>query len=891
MSPAVVPSRLRRRRLNYAVIPAKAGTQCQPVGHWVPLRGDDGQPTERTLLNPVPAAVALAVRRPWVVVAVALAVVLGCAWFAATHFAMSTDTAKLIAPTVDWRRDEIALDAGFPANRDLIAVVVDGATPEAAEIAAATLTQRLAADHAHFRRVRRPDATPFLRQDGLLLGTTEDVRATTAALIAAQPFLGPLAADPSLRGVMTSLSTVLTGVGTGAAKLADVRTPIAALGSALTAVAAGRPATFSWIDLFDAGSGKLRPPRRRIVVVQPVLDYGALQPGAAAAAAIHAAAHGLDARVRLTGAVPLADEEFASLEDHAWLVGGVMLASMLGVLTLAVRSTRMVAAITGVTLAGLVVTTALGLALVGRFNLISVAFIPLFVGLGVDFGIQLSVRFRAEGADGAAALCRAAHGLGGSLALAATAVALGFIAFLPTAYVGVSELGVIAAGGMGVALALNVTLLPALLVVLRPRARGMPGLALARTEGWLLRHRRAVLWAFGVSLAGSIALLPLVAFDFNPYHLRDPHGPAMATLTDLTRDPDRTPNTVEVLTRRPAAVAARLARLPAVRQVVTLDSFVPADQAAKLALIADARDLLDLTLNPFDTAPPADDAATIAALRKVAAQLRAVAPADAAAARLAAALDALAAGPVARRATADAVVTAPLNVLLDQTRSLLLAAPVTRATLPPDLRADWIAADGTERVEVYPAGDAGDNATLRRFAAAVLRQAPHATGPAISTQAAAATIAGAFVRASVYGLAAISLLLFGVLRSVREVAFTLAPVVLSGFLTLATCVVIGQPINFANIIAFPLLFGVGVAFHIYFVMAWRSGATGLLTSSLARAVLFSALATGTAFGSLWLSRHPGTASMGKILMISLAWTLVCALVFEPALLGPAKRVD
>ncbi len=875
--------------LDPAGLPRESGSGAGRVALGLP----PSPSLESSILAPVSAAVALATRRPWAVLVAAAVAVVAAGWFAATHFAMSTDTAQLIAPTVEWRRDEIALDTGFPANRDLIAVVVDGATPEAAEIAAATLAARLARDRAHVRSVRRPDATPFLRREGLLLGSTEDVRATTAALIAAQPFLGPLAADPSLRGVMTSLSTVLTGVGNGSAKLSDVDKPVAALGTALDAVAAGRPATFSWIDLFDSGSGKLKPPRRRIVVVQPVLDYGALQPGADAGDAIRRTAQGLDARVRLTGAVPLADEEFASLEDHAWLVGGVMLGSMLGVLTIAVRSLRMVAAITLVTLAGLVATTALGLALVGRFNLISVAFIPLFVGLGVDFGIQLSVRFRAEAGDGdtAAALGRAASGLGGSLALAATAVALGFIAFLPTDYVGVSELGVIAAAGMVVALLLSVTALPALLVVLRPRPRGLPGLALARTETWLLRHRRTVLWAFGLSLAGSVALLPLVVFDFNPYHLRDPSGPAMATLIDLTRDPDRTPNTVEVLTRAPAAVAARLERLPEVRQVVTLDSFVPDDQPAKLALIADARDLLDLTLNPFDPAPPPDDAATVAALRKVSGQLRSVAATDPAAARLAAALDRLAAGPPALRARADAVVTAPLDVLLDQTRSLLQAEPVSRATLPADLRADWIAAGGTgiERVEAFPAGDAGDNATLRRFAAAILRVAPHATGPAISTQAAARTIAGAFVRASVYGIAAISLLLFVVLRSVREVAFTLAPVVLSGFLTLATCVVIGQPINFANIIAFPLLFGVGVAFHIYFVMAWRSGATGLLTSSLARAVLFSALATGTAFGSLWLSRHPGTASMGKILMISLAWTLVCALIFEPALLGPAKR--
>ena len=165
---------------------------------------------------------------------------------------------------------------------------------------------------------------------------------------------------------------------------------------------------------------------------------------------------------------------------------------------------------------------------------------------------------------------------------------------------------------------------------------------------------------------------------------------------------------------------------------------------------------------------------------------------------------------------------------------------------------------------------------------------PAISGLPVATQAAAGTVAFAFVEAGVIAFALVSLLLFAVLRDVREVAFTLAPVILSIFLTLGTCVLIDQPINFANIIAFPLLFGVGVAFHIYFVMAWRAGATALLESPLARAILFSALATGTAFGSLWLSHHPGTASMGKILMLSLAWTLICALIFEPALLGPPR---
>jgi uncharacterized protein len=228
-------------------------------------------------------------------------------------------------------------------------------------------------------------------------------------------------------------------------------------------------------------------------------------------------------------------------------------------------------------------------------------------------------------------------------------------------------------------------------------------------------------------------------------------------------------------------------------------------------------------------------------------------------------------------------------VMLGQLRSALQAEPVTLDSIPAEMTRDWRTPDGRYRLEVFPAGDANDNAVMRRFRDAVSAVTPAVSGLPVATQAAALTVAGAFVQAGIIAFVLVSLLLFAVLRDVREVAFTLAPVILSIFLTLGTCVVIGQPINFANIIAFPLLFGVGVAFHIYFVMAWRGGATDLLQSSLARAVLFSALATGTAFGSLWLSHHPGTASMGKILMISLAWTLICALIFEPALLGPPRR--
>ncbi len=852
--------------------------------------------------------VAQSARRPLAILLFCLALTAGAIFYVAGNFAMTTDTGALISPQVDWRKNEAAVEKSFPQLSDAILVVVDGQTSELAEAAAAALSERMAANTAQFTVVRRPDGGSFFARNGLLFASTGEVKQATAALIEAQPLLGPLAADPSLRGIAGALSTMLTGVERGSASLAQIDRPVVALTDALDKTARGEPAYFSWQALFASTGSGPQAPRRRLIIAQAKLDYGALKPGEKAVAAVlaDAAALSLDAArgvsVRVTGEVPLADEEFATLEENIGFVGLVMALAMLATLLFATRNGKIVAAIVVTIIAGLIVTTAAGLAAVRTLNLISVAFIPLFVGLGVDFGIQISVRFNAERLEGAGlapALERAAAALGAPLTLAAGAIFLGFGAFLPTDYVGISELGIIAGIGMVIALLLSITLLPALLMLLKPgaprRELGLSGGA--AMDGWLGAHRPQVLWAFALSMLGSIALLPLVQFDFNPLHLRNPNGPAMRALTDLLRDPLRTPNRISILAANPAAasaIAARVANLPEVAQAIAIDSFIPADQEAKLAVIQDASLLLDLTLNPFDTLPSATDAETITTLRATAAQLERVAarhagaPAEHARA-LGRALVALATAAPAQRARAAAVLVTPLNVMLDAARASLQAEAVARETLPPEIAQDWVARDGRALVQVFPSGDGNDNGVLARFTKAVRAVAPQATGLPVSTQEAAKTVAWAFVQAGILALGLVSLLLFLVLRDVREVAFTLAPVVLSGFLTLGSCVLIGQPINFANIIAFPLLFGVGVAFHIYFVMAWRGGATDLLQSSLARAVLFSALATGSAFGALWLSHHPGTASMGKILIISLAWTLVCALIFEPALLGPPRR--
>jgi hypothetical protein len=849
------------------------------------------------------------------VVVLAILLAIAATSFAVSHFAMSTDTGALLSPRLAWRVREAAYNRIFPPAGSRIVVVVDGLTPELAEGAAAALAQDLRAQPQLFQAVRRPDAGPFWSHNALLYASTPDVQAGMDQLIKAEPFLGPLAADPSLRGLMGALSTALQGVASGQAALAQLDPPIRKLAETLNSLQTGKPAFFSWRTLVS-GAAADRRELRHVILIDPNLDFARLEPGRAPSDAIREAArtlhldaqHGV--RVRLTGPVPLQDEEFATLAERASLIASLAIIAIIVMLWLAVRSARLIAAILVTTLLGLVVAAALGLLIFHRFNVISVAFIPMFVGLGIDFGIQFSVRYRAERAGKYPiheALVAAGLGLGRSLTLAAMAIASGFLAFAPTAYVGVSQLGVIAGVGMFIALALNLTLLPALIRL--SRAPGGDERAtdprLARVDEFVLGHRRLVI-GLGIGAAViSAAVLPLLRFDFNPIHLRSPRVESVATLFDLMRDPEQSPNTLEAI-RPDLATADQLAMevrsLPKVAGVRTLSSFVPADQPEKLAIIADAQNLLDLALNPLAVAPAPSDPEIVRSLRQTAGALRrAAAQADSSATadarELAGALDTLSNAAPAARTQASQVLMPGLALVLDQARNSLQPQAISLASLPQELRRDWLAPDGQARLSIIPQGDSNDDQVLSHFIDTVTRVVPDVSGTPIGIRQGGRAVVGAFAEAGVLSFIAITVLLLAVLRRVRDVAITMAPIVLTGFLTLGSCVAIGQPLNFANIIALPLLFGIGVAFHIYFVMSWRSGGSHLLTSSLARAVFFSALTTATGFGSLWLSSHPGTASMGKLLMISLIWTLVSALIFQPALMGapppakPARKDD
>ncbi len=859
------------------------------------------------LSSAIARTVEFCTRHIWAIIAAAVVLTIASGAYTAKHFTINADVAKLIAPDLPWRQRELAYEAVFTHGTELIVAVLDAPTPELATAASKLLVDRLSQKTDLFRSVQPAGPGDFFARNRFLFMPADEVAGAMSRMSQASPLLGQMVSDPSLRGIVQAMSLTLAGVQGEQVPLDVLARPFNLAADTIEEALADKPARFSWYVMMSGRASEVQE-LRRLITIKPILDYHALEPGAKAAAAIRQTVADLNlardfgATVRLTGPVSIADEEFGTLREGAFLNVAVTIAVVLLILWLALKSYRIIIAVFLTLIAGLAITAAVGLMLVGALNLISIAFAVLFIGLGVDFGIQFSVRYRNERfetPDLHDALRIAGERAGAPLTLAAAATAAGFLSFLPTDYKGVSELGLIAGLGMVIAFVTSITLLPALLQLFNPPGEREPlgYAALAPVDRFLEDHRVAVVVITLLVATAGLPLLWDLRFDFNPINLRSTHVESIATYLDLRRDPNMNSHTAEVLA--PSAseandIAKRLAALPEVARAITIDSFVPQDQEQKLARIRAAATALRRALYPPNTKPAPNDAEIVAVLRNGAQNLRQTAgnssgAGPAAAKRLADDLVKLADAPAAVRASVSKAMVEPLVADLDELRAALQAGPVTRDSLPPALKREWVAPDGRARIEASLKGDPNDNEAIRAFARAVLKVAPNATGESIGILESGETIVRAFFEAGGWALLSISILLWIVLRRIGDVLLTLVPLILAGVVTLEICALIDFPLNFANIIALPLLLGVGVAFKIYYVMAWRDGQTSLLQSSLTRAVIFSALTTATAFGSLWFSSHPGTSSMGKLLALSLVCTLAAAVLFQPALMGRPRE--
>jgi uncharacterized protein len=844
-------------------------------------------------------------RHAWFVLVASLVLTGLSGWYTATHLAIDTDTDGMLSSELDFRQNSIRLKQAFPQLSNNIAIVIDGDTADQADDAALALARALRGQPGLFRNVFDPRGEPFLRRNGLLFLDEDKLGQLVDRLAAAQVFLAKLSRDPSLRGLFGVLRLALDN-SDAAASPAELKRVLNAVADAADAEIAGRRDVVSWSGLLDGK--RAADDRRRIILVQPRLDFASLAPASDAMATIRRQAVSLgltrDAgvRIRLTGSAPLEHEELESVAEGMGIAGIVSLTLVLVLLLWGLKSPRLVAALLVTLIMGLIWTAAFATLTVGRLNLISVAFAVLFIGLSVDFGIHFVLRVREEMAKAPsvlAAMRPAADGVSGALWLCAIAAAIAFFSFLPTDYVGLAELGVIAGSGMFIALFANLTVLPACMVIAPPaRTAGADAVTViaAGRRSWRIRHARAIVGVAVVLALAAAALSPLVRFDFDPLNLKDRSTESVQTLFDLMGNEDTAPYTADVLAANEAAakdLTARLEALPTVKSVLSIERFVPGDQENKLAIIESAALLMLPALEAPRIASP-NDARTSVAFKQFRDQLaKMVSSPVSGSASLSPTIRRLWSSLGRLTPTTDTLRSLERRLLstlpgrLQALRESLEAGPVILADLPPSLWGRFVGQQGQRRLEIFPSENVREQVHLRRFVADVQTVAPHATGSPVIIVAAGEAVVRAFAIAAAISVVTIGILIAVLLRRLRDVLLVFAPLGLAALLTIAASAMLDLPFNFANVIVLPLLFGLGVASAIHLVMRERyaEDLSQVLRSSTPRAVIFSALTTIGSFASIALSSHPGTSSMGVLLTIAIGLTLICTMIVLPALMA------
>lgn len=837
----------------------------------------------------------------------------------ATRLGVNTDTSRMISSELPFRQSFMELIATFPALDNNIVAVVEADDPDRAREAARSLVQSFRAHPDLFDGVYAPGVGDFFDTHGLLYLDQQSFARVADRIASSAPILGALAARPDLAGLAGLTDRLAAGAGAGRLP-EEAGAFFASLARVVDGQMDATPVALDWTGLFAGGTGPEQT--RWYVFVKPALDYSRLDPAGPALeearriVADPEVTFSGEVRIRLTGEAALNAEEMETVMRGATLAGIVSFVLVGLILAFGIRSGRQVIAALSMLAVGLVLTATAATVTVGYLNLISVAFAVLFVGLGIDYAIHFGLRYEEERRVGHAheeALRQTAHGVGSALLLCTATTAIGFLAFTPTDFVGMAQLGLISSAGMLVALVCATTFLPALLTLLPPQPPRRHG-ALSAVSEPLLRLLSGRRFRFGVTVTvilaalASLAAVPMARFDGDPLNLKAPGEPAVTAFRDLLADTDAPVYTAEILadTREEAeAFARRFEALPEVAGVVTIDTFVPEGQADRLDRLSSLSSSLPRSVSTDD--PGLAGEARRAALTRMESALGRIAGAQDVAedtrqaaeslrGRIAAFLD----GP-GREAGAPArlerAVFHGLPGAVARLNTIVGAGEVDVAGLEATLRSRFVSPEGRYRIEILPRADLADPGAMERFVQAVRTVSWNVTGSPVEIVGAAGVVSESMLFATVLAAGLIALVLFAMLSRVLDVVLVLLPITLAGAILVAATVLLDIPFNFANVIVLPLLIGLGVDSGIHLVMRAREETEGragepaghVLASSTPRAVFLSALTTVSSFGTLALSAHRGTASMGELLMIAIALTLVCTLVVLPTLVDWSAR--
>lgn len=882
------------------------------------------------LNNSVARLIGSVVRHAWLWIIGYAAALVVSAFAAASLLGVNTDSSQMLSPNLDFQQKMLAFNADYPGIKNAVVIVVRADTPDAADAATRLLVTNLSASK-HLTNVFGPSVDPFFLKNGLLYQSVDELDGNLAELNKSASLLASLRADPTLATFFRSLYTAEELANRADFDRGFLDQFYGDLTMTIAARLSGKAMPLSWAKATDknavnasarddtpAGEGApaLDPTRdptggneqvQRLIYATPVLNFAALQPAKGGLAAIRSAVDGLPPDIKTLVSIGVTGDPAMRFEELQSVSKGIGLSFALsfvlvGILIfIALRSWSQVALSFLALMTALVLSTGFAALVFGTLNLVSVAFVVILVGLGVDYTIHMLAHLGDEAHPSAdAAAIAVGHSIGGAMILSALTTVIAFVAFVPSDFTGMKQLGILGAAGVVIAFLVSVTFVPALISKVawfQPKVNSNPAKVAAppsRTARFFILTQRP--FALVLILAGIVGAFYAgdVRFDADPIALRDPESPSMRTLALLQERADTVPYRLSLL--RDSAEAAEeaansVAKLETVESARTLMDLVPKEQQDKLDLIDQSAASMDTIVNGegLDHATLPEGKFPLEALRdRLAAETG-----RPQALKLAAVLDALAKAPDAARRAVEKDVFRFFPDLIDTIGMQVEAATVTLDTLPPFFKERFRGMNGDWRVDVVPREDMRDPAALQRFVDSVEVFDPAVVGTPLQISKAGAVVSQAMVTAVGVAGVAIVLITYLLLRRLRTVLAILLPLVLAGLLTIAASVVFDIAFNYANIIVLPLLIGLGVdsGIHVAMRRAGVASSTALFETSTPRAVLFSGLTTIAAFATLGVSEHQGTASMGIMLAIAVTVTLLCSIVLTPILMDMVDKLD
>lgn len=844
------------------------------------------------------------VRYAWLLVISTLLLSSLSLYYVKDHLGVNNNSAEMLSPDLPFQKDTKRFDTAFPQNADTIIFIVEAATPEETAIASKQLLNSLKNSSHYFESSYIPEDNAFFRQQALLYLSPEELEKLASNLTDAQPFIGYLTQNYSLTGLFTILTQALEQQDSVISQ--SLPALLNSINQAIINTIRNQSYHVSWQTILNPS--KLANKTRRIVIAKPKRDFHSMMPAAAAVKKAREITPQLSAnmanlKIGITGDVVLQHEELESIGDGAVLSGIGSFILVFLILFRCFHSFKLLFATIITLLIGLSLTAGFAAIAIGHLNVISISFAALYIGLGVDFAIHVCLHYRegiAQKHSHFIAIKKALHSVGFSLFLCALTTSIAFFAFVPTDYKGVSELGLISGVSMFISLGLSLVFLPALLSLLNlKKAHAFEN---SNQTSWIktvpLRYKKTIR---SISILLAIACLfaiPYITFDSNPVDMRNPNSPSVIAFKNLLKSTTDSPYALNALCKNieeTHSLVQKLKQLPTVSNTVTLTDLVPSDQEDKLFTIEDLNMILGPQLSQFDsTLAPSDTPKVLSEFQNTLSSVLKNNQSGISAEILQALSHSIGQYQAALQQSTD---PAQLNKRLDD--SILGLLPHTISTLsqsltayefnldslPDYIRNQWLSPTGIYRVMILPKQDLNIPANLKQFALDVQSVAPAAVGLPVGDLASGQAVVNAFKMAFSFSFALITILLLLILKSLYKTLLVLGPLILASLLICSVNVLLGIPFNFANIIALPLLLGMGVDSGIHIMHCLHEQLEDnqyILQSSTARGVMFSSITTMSSFISLALIPHFGIASMGITLAVGISFTLICTLIVLPA---------